>query len=637
MSTLITLCYGIGVYLTMHTQSTIATYYAERTGKRRPTLFVEPMNGLSNRIRVIASARALARASSRQLVIVWRRDVQCNVSLTRLIEVEEPIVDSFSMSLDTSLRYYSNARDIVTLANGTHDVYIRTPFVLSSDVRYEHLISREFRSMRPVAHISNMVSSIEQIVSGNHELAVHIRMLSNYSEDVPGATEDLIHEFATHTTAFRERCHWRHFLDPLEYIGVSHRTFTIDSDVPEALRRVRSAFSTGIVLDESCVGVERRQERCIEIAFAHILFMARSSILLLSHWSSYSELVQWFAPRHSIAVNGCEYVPEMRTWVTRSIVVACRNRDTVHAVIQNALRVADNTTEVVVVDWSSVPRIARRHSDPRVRVIRVEDTTQWNIAQAYNVGLRHSSGEFVFKIDCDTRLTCMPTSSPSRKTFYTGDWRRGGHLNGIVYAPRHAVQTVGGYDERLDRYGWDDDDLYNRLQNLAGMTRHDLDMRCVHHIPHSNRQRGLTGVIQGLAMTQMNRLCIGGDLWNASHRASSYRTMFTEPSRLLQVWKPKPIQTTSGTCDDRLANCIVLFRLFSECTAPNCRDHFWRISKESWETSREFMMRLVPTHPDVAIACEKKWPAFVRPVTVESCASALKYFDAYVRAYYTAP
>ena len=635
MGTLLTLCYGISVYLTMHTSSTI-TSVPEHGGKRRPTLFVEPLNGLSNRIRAIASARALARASSRQLVIVWKRDVQCNISLTNLIEVEEPIVDSFSMSLDTSLRYYSNARDVVALADATHDVYIRTPFVLSSDVRYEHLIAREFRAIRPVAHISTMMSAMEQTVNGNHELAVHIRMLSNYSEDVPGATDDLVREFATHTTAFRERCHWRHFLDPLEYIGVSHRTFTIDSDVPEASRRVRSAFPTGIVLDETCVGVERRREHCVEIAFAHILFMARSSILLLSHWSSFSELVQWFAPRHSIAVNGCEYVPQMRTWVTKSIVVACRNRDTVYSVIQNALRVTDNTMEVVVVDWSSNRRIARRHSDPRVRVLRVEDTTQWNIAQAYNVGFRHASGKFILKIDCDTRLSCMPTSSPSRTTFYTGDWRRGGHLNGILYAPRRAIQTVGGYDERLDRYGWDDDDLYNRLQKLAGMTRHELDMTCVHHIPHTNRQRGVAGVIQGLTMTQMNRLCIGGDLWNASHRASSYRTMFSEPSRLLQVWKPQAIQTTSHACDDRLANSIVLFGLFSECTAPNCKDYFWRISKESWETSREFMMRLVPTHLDVAIACEKKWPAFVRAATVESCASALKYFDAYVRAYYTA-
>lgn len=635
MSVLLILCYGMSVYLTVRASSTIATI-PERARKRRPTLFVEPMNGLSNRIRAIASARALARASSRRLVIVWKQDVQCNISLTRLIEVEEPIIDSFSMSLDTSLRYYSNARDVVRLTNASHDVYIRTPFVLSSDVHYEHLIAREFRAMRPVAHISKMVNAMEQKVSGSHELAVHIRMLSNYSEDVPGVSDGLVREFVAHTTTFRDRCHWRHFLDPLEYIDVSHRAFTIDSDVPEATRRIRSAFPSGIVLDETCVGVERRWGRCVEIAFAHILFMARSPILLLSHWSSFSELVQWFAPRHSIAVNGCEYVPRMRTWVTKSVVVACRNRETVYSVVQNALRVADNTTEVVVVDWSSKRRIARRHSDPRVRVIRVEDTAQWNIAQAYNVGFRHVSGEFVLKIDCDTRLSCMPPPV-SRTTFYTGDWRHGGHLNGIVYAPRRAIQTVGGYDERLDRYGWDDDDLYNRLQQLPGMKRHELDMKCVHHIPHGNRERGVLGVIQGLAMTQMNRLCIGGDLWNASHRASSYRTMFSEPSRLLQVWKPKPIQVTSQTCDDRLANSIVLFGLFSECTAPNCKDHFWRVSRESWETSREFMMRLVPTHIDVAIACEKKWPAFVRPVTVESCASALKYFDAYVRAYYIAP
>lgn len=601
---------------------------------RRPILFLEPTNGLSNRLRAIASARALARATARRLVIVWKRDVQCNISLMRLIETRETVIDSFHMSRNVSLRNYSNPRDVVRVTDGNHDVYIRTPFVVTADVRYEHLIAREFRSMRPTPRISDMVSAIEDDIGGDHEIAVHVRMLSNYTQDVPGVSEDLTIEFTKYGTAFRERCHWRHFVDPLRYIGATHRTFTIDADVPEAPRQVRRAMQNGNALMDTCVGPARRQAHCVEVAFAHILFMARSSILLLSHWSSYSELVRWFAPRHSIAVNGCLHVPTKRTWVQTSIVVACHNRDTAATVIQNALHVADNSTEVVVVDWTSDRRIPNQHADSRVRVIRVENAPRWNIAQAYNVGFRHASGERILKIDCDTRLSCMPTPPPFGNTLYTGDWRSAGHLNGIVYVSRSVLEDVGGYDERLNRYGWDDDDLYRRIERSTNLSRREISANCLQHIPHTDRLRGLVGVIVRLTMTQMNRLCIGYDLWNASRRASSYRTMYNDPGRLLQVWKPDPIESTSRLCNNRLATAAVLFGLFSECKAPRCKHSFWRISKETWVTTREFMTRLIPTHIDTALECVEEWPEFVRPSTVKVCASALEYFDAAVRTHH---
>lgn len=627
MTGLLAVCVGAALW-TVAFARPVATWRVDGATDARPTLYVEPMNGLSNRLRVVASARALARASDYRLVLVWIPDVQCNVSLDRLIETTERVVDAPPPDVAT-VRRVRDPRDVVTLSTNATDTYVRSPFVLRSDVRYEHLIAREFRQMRPASAVLDLVATLEQEVGGDHEIATHVRMLSDYARDIPGVDTSLEREFTTHVSVHREACHWRYFVAPLTYVGASRRTCTLDADVSEATARLRDALGNGHVLGDSCDGADRRSGRCVQIAFAHVLFMARAHILLLSHWSSYSELIRWFAPRHSLAVDGCDHRPERRAWVRTSVVVACRDRATAQRVVHAALRVSDNATEVVVVDWSSRHHV-RVGDDPRVRLVRVEDVDAWNLAQAYNVGFRHASGTWILKIDCDTELGCMPTP-PAPRTIATGNWMRSGHLNGVAYLPREVLDAVGGYDERLARYGWDDSDLYQRI-GFYGYARRDLEDGCVRHLAHADALRGVASALDGLVLTQKNRLCIGEQLWNASARASEYRAMFWEPSRLLQVWRPEPIETTSTTCDDRLAVAIVLFHLFSECTAPNCKDHFWRVTREDWVDARELMIRLVPTHIDLAVQCARLWPAFVSPTTVPACARCIASFDAYVRA-----
>ena len=55
-------------------------------------------------------------------------------------------------------------------------------------------------------------------------------------------------------------------------------------------------------------------------------------------------------------------------------------------------------------------------------------------------------------------------------------------------------------------------------------------------------------------------------------------------------------------------------------------------TKEDWVDARELMIRLVPTHIDLAVQCARLWPAFVSPTTVPACARCIASFDAYVRA-----
>ena len=596
---------------------------------QRKWLFVEPMNGLANRLRAIASARALAQLSSRTLVIVWKIEVECNISLTRLIEVPEKVIHSYKRGQYTHVRYYNNPRDVINI-NADYDIYIRTPFVINADVNYDHYIYREFQTMRPTQQILQMVNDLKDSV-GKHEIAVHVRMLDDIMEDVPGLNNESQQEFEKYVSPFRTRCHWSYFVDLLRYIGASQRNLTIDSDTPRASLHLQHALGNGKPLAGTCFGPKRQQTHCIEVAFAHMLFMARASTLILSYWSSYSELVRWFAPPNHIAFNGCEYAPERREWVMTSIIVACHNRDTVSTLIDNTLAVTNNTTELVVVDWSSTNEISRRHVDRRVRIVRVDGVRAWNLAQAYNVALRYASGKRVLKIDCDTRLSCMPDPPQNSMTFLTGNWKSAGNLNGIVYVSRNVLESVGGYDERLSQYGWDDNDLYQRIEKFAQLKRHDINTECIQHISHANYARGVRSNLQGLIMTQQNRLCVDSIPWNKTFRVSSYRSVYNEDTRIVQVWKPKPIEKSSHSCDERLAVAIVLFKLFSQCKSNNCKHLFWKISKGSWNSPFEFMVRLVPTYVKETMKCAREWPMFDDPSQVQACASVLTLYDKYLR------
>lgn len=158
--------------------------------------------------------------------------------------------------------------------------------------------------------------------------------------------------------------------------------------------------------------------------------------------------------------------------------------------------------QIVLVDWSSsVPLIDSLAEldipgwpDPRVIITRVVDQPHWNLAKALNVGMRLVNQPVTLKVDADILiLSNIDDNLPKvGKSFVAGNWRiESGnqiHLNGTTIFGTEDFRNVGGYDERIDSYGWEDDDLYRRLQ-ANGLERCQLNHRRFFHLPHSNTTR----------------------------------------------------------------------------------------------------------------------------------------------------
>lgn len=176
-----------------------------------------------------------------------------------------------------------------------------------------------------------------------------------------------------------------------------------------------------------------------------------------------------------------------------SVVVACMDRSNTLVEAAKSWFNARGVREVVMVDWSSEqPAItALQDADERLVYVRVERETQWTLARAYNLAIQMATSRAVLKVDCDTRLEAdfLEKHVLRDGAFYAGDWRalrsprdEKLHVNGLLFAWRDDLLAVGGYDERIATYGWDDSDVASRLAPTREHLRFDYSR--VAHIAH---------------------------------------------------------------------------------------------------------------------------------------------------------
>ncbi len=187
-----------------------------------------------------------------------------------------------------------------------------------------------------------------------------------------------------------------------------------------------------------------------------------------------------------------------------SVICACMNRNDILKInIMSWLNFSE-IGEIVIVDWSSERSLHDLiYLDSRIKVICVPNQKYFNISQAFNLALDHSSLEYIIKLDCDYFLNPYYNffkNHPIRKdSFYSGSWSAPinscdvrplfQHLSGLCYARREAMLAINGYNEHFNGYGYDDTDCHNRLI-LSGLQcliiHYDYSIM---HIPHDHSHR----------------------------------------------------------------------------------------------------------------------------------------------------
>ncbi len=224
--------------------------------------------------------------------------------------------------------------------------------------------------------------------------------------------------------------------------------------------------------------------------------------------------------------------------MTLSVVTVCMNRR--HHLLVSAEGVAAWPWhgEHLVVDWSSHEPLRREDlpADPRLRLVRVEGEARWNPSRAYNFAIARARGDRILRMDAD----CWPTEAlhPERLMeegpLWVGEGGEGRY--GQFLMARTAFEAIGGYNEFMRGWGFEDKDLRARLVIQAGLTLRSIPEEAIGVILHSDEERmGPAGVGWGqelnasLARAAMrasrlgNRLTAAHCPWGARTPASRYR------------------------------------------------------------------------------------------------------------------
>jgi len=172
--------------------------------------------------------------------------------------------------------------------------------------------------------------------------------------------------------------------------------------------------------------------------------------------------------------------------------------------------------EHLIVDWSSSQPLRREElpADPRVRLVRMEGETRWSLCRAYNFAFARARGDRLLKLDADAWPTAAfapgdPSLDEPLCAFGSGPEGRKGQ-----FLIDHALlEAVGGFNELLVGYGFDDKDLLARLHHWGGRQAAALPQAWLGVIPHSDAERAELGAgrgglaaSQGLAAMRATRL-----------------------------------------------------------------------------------------------------------------------------------
>ncbi|MDR9402910.1 MAG: tetratricopeptide repeat protein, partial [Halothece sp. Uz-M2-17] len=159
-----------------------------------------------------------------------------------------------------------------------------------------------------------------------------------------------------------------------------------------------------------------------------------------------------------------------------TVVTACMNRnDNLTKAVETWIQ-CQEINQIIIVDWASrTPVIdSLKHiNDSRIRVLRTDEPKRWILCPAFNMGLEQVEFDKILKLDADVCLTTdfFQKHDLNKNSFFSGSWKYAKNdnekrLNGSFFAWSEDIFRVGGYNEVIDTYGFDDSDLYNRLSKF---------------------------------------------------------------------------------------------------------------------------------------------------------------------------
>ena len=160
-----------------------------------------------------------------------------------------------------------------------------------------------------------------------------------------------------------------------------------------------------------------------------------------------------------------------------------------------------NLNEIIIVDYSSdvnidYAKLVNKKHNKKIKLIRVEGESKWILSHAFNLASYFVNYDKLLKIDADIKLhkDFLINHPLNNNSFYRGNYKNARNQNEIYLNGQFLCKTkkfvkIGGYNENIVTYGWDDSDLYQRLENDLGLNPLDFSYDDMKHILTKDEKR----------------------------------------------------------------------------------------------------------------------------------------------------
>lgn len=243
-------------------------------------------------------------------------------------------------------------------------------------------------------------------------------------------------------------------------------------------------------------------------AVVDMFVLSKTKEIFGTNWSTFNEVASIIGGNKLTRLHKSEKCYNSKPFDgSISIVCACMNRFEALCVSIQSWINQPLVKQIIITDWSSIDfdKEYLESLDDRIQVVTIHNESHFQLSKAYNEAIKKVDYENILKLDVDYIINPYMDISTwlisTEDSFLTGNWEDKSkdchigfleHLNGFLFCSAKHIRAVGGYQGNKHGYGFDDCDLYNRLESI-GLTRryinHQKNNVPIFHIPHGDCYR----------------------------------------------------------------------------------------------------------------------------------------------------